>query len=68
VDADDGSTGAEREGMTWDCLGGGQPMSACSTHSSRQATGETWLAEDGGKMDDAGSSALPPWESRPGAV
>jgi hypothetical protein len=26
------------------------------------------LAEDGGKTDDAGSSALPPWESRPGIV
>jgi hypothetical protein len=40
VDADDGSTGAEREGMTWDCLGGGQPIGACSTHGSCQATGE----------------------------
>jgi hypothetical protein len=40
VDADDGNTGAEREGRTWDCLGGGQPMGACSPHGSRQAVRE----------------------------
>jgi hypothetical protein len=40
VDADDGNTGAEREGRTWDCMGGGQPMGVCSPHDSRQAAGE----------------------------
>jgi hypothetical protein len=40
VDTDDGNTRAEREGTTWDCLGGSQPMGACSPHGSRQATGE----------------------------